>query len=165
MEDIHINWQGPYSLEKATQLTSDIDYGLYQYYGGHSVYGENTLLYLGSATKQTLGQRLLQHNWHLWSTTPVEIYAGRLCVENKIDLAEARNKLLFAEKILLFSHSPAFNTVNLNSINHNHNDVRIMNWGHRNKLLPEVSISRWEGGLTTGHSVPRKFLSVSFAYN
>lgn len=162
VEDIHIDWQGPFSLEQALQFQSEIDYGLYQYYGEHPIYGHNALLYLGSATEQSLGKRLSQNNWHLWSATPVEIYVGRLCTENPIDGNLAKKKLCLAEKILLFSHSPGFNTSNLNSIGHKGDDVRVLNWGKRKSLFPEVSISRWEGGLTVGHAVPKALRHVSY---
>lgn len=163
MEDIHIDWQGPFSLEQALQLQLNTDYGLYQYYGEHPIYGHDILLYLGSATKQPLGKRLSQHNWHLWSAAPVDIYVGRLCTESPIDIDVAQRKLCLAESILLFSHSPAFNTSNLNSIGYQgHDDVRVLNWGKRKSLLPEVSISRWESTLTVGHSVPRNLTYMSY---
>lgn len=162
MEDINIDWQGPFSLEQALQLQAETDYGLYQYYGEHPIYGQNTLLYLGSATKQSLGKRLSQHNWHLWSATPVEIYVGRLCTDKPIEITVARQKLCLAESILLFSHSPGFNTSNLNSIGHKGDDVRVLNWGKRKSLFPEVSISRWESGLTVGHTTPKTLTHVSY---
>lgn len=162
MQDIHIDWDGPFTLDQALQLQSDIDYGLYQYYGDHPVYGQNTLLYLGKAVDQPLGRRLSQHNWQLWTPSPVQIYVGRLCVNDSIDVAEARKLLSLAEVILLYSHSPGFNTSNLNSIGHKGEDVRIMNWGMRKSLFPEVSISRWEGGVAIGHSRPKKMSHLSY---
>ena len=162
MEDINIDWQGPLTLEQALQLNSDTDHGLYQYYGDHPLYGQNVLLYVGSAIKQSLGKRLAQHNWHHWSASEVQIYVGRLCAEEPIGLNTAQQKLALAEAILLFAHSPGFNTSNLNSIKHKGDDVRVMNWGKRKSLFPEVSISRWEGGQTVGHSVPKKMKQVSY---
>jgi hypothetical protein len=163
MENINIDWQGPFSREQALQFQANTDYGLYQYYGEHPIYGQNALLYIGSATKQTFGNRLSQHNWHLWSATSVEIYVGRLCAEKQIDPTIAQQKLLLAESILLFSHSPAFNTSNLNSIRpHGDDDVRVLNWGKRKSLFPEVSISRWESGLTVGHAAPKSLGHVHY---
>lgn len=162
MEDINIDWQGPLTLEQALQLHAETDHGLYQYYGDHPIYGQNVLLYIGSAIKQSIGKRLAQHNWHLWSATPVQIYVGRLHSEEKIDATAAHQKLALAESILLFAHSPGFNTSNLNSIGHKGEDVRVMNWGKRKSLFPEVSISRWKGGQTVGHSIPKKMMLVSY---
>ena len=163
MQDIHIDWQGPFTLEEALLLQGATDFGLYQYYGDHPIYGQNVLLYLGSAIKQPFGKRLSQHNWHLWAATPVQIYVGRLCAEDQIEIAAAQQQLALAEAILLFAHSPGFNTANLNSIGHKSDDVRVMNWGKRKSLFPEVSISRWEGGLTVGHSVPKSMSPVSYS--
>jgi hypothetical protein len=45
---IHIEWEGPYSLSQLDTL-NDLrkDYGLYQIYGHHPIYGSNVLLYIG----------------------------------------------------------------------------------------------------------------------
>ena len=50
---IHIEWEGPYSLNQLDTL-NDLrrDHGLYQIYGHHPVYGSNVLLYIG----QTYGR-------------------------------------------------------------------------------------------------------------
>ncbi|WP_156884570.1 hypothetical protein [Pandoraea thiooxydans] len=165
MKDINIDWQGPFTLEEALQLHTEVDYGLYQYYGDHPIYGQNVLLYLGSAIKQPFGKRLAQHNWHVWTSAPVQIYVGRLCSEEPIESTAARQQLALAEAILLFSHSPGFNTSNLNSIGHKGEDVRVMNWGKRKSLYPEASVSRWEGGQTVGHSAPKKLVTFAPATN
>ena len=39
--EIHIEWEGSFSIEEAKQLHSPEDYGLYQYHGEHPVYGLN----------------------------------------------------------------------------------------------------------------------------
>ena len=153
--DIHIDWAGPYSLAEARALHGPTDHGLYQYYGEHPVYGRDALLYLGKTEKQTFGRRLAQNNWEYWSPTPVTIYVGRLCLNISISEDEALAKISLAERILLFAHSPGFNTANLNNIRHTGEDVRVLNWGMRKSLFPEVSVSRWEGGLGVGHSRPR----------
>jgi hypothetical protein len=163
MQDINIDWQGPLSIDQALQLHADTDHGLYQYYGDHPIYGQSVLLYLGSAIRQSFGRRLSQHNWHDWTGSPVQIYVGRLHTEEKVEADTARQILALAEAILLFSHSPGFNTSNLNSIGYKGEDVRVMNWGKRKSLLPEVSISRWDGGQTVGHSVPKKMAIVSYS--
>ena len=153
--DIHIDWQGPFALSQAMELQSSEDYGLYQFYGDHPVYGSSVLLYIGEAAKQTFGRRLSQHNWPAWIPSNTEIYVGRICTEMPIDDNEWERVIKLAERILLFSHSPAFNTTNLNRIGYKGDDVRVVNWGKRKSLFPEVSVSRWEGGLTLGHNRPR----------
>ena len=153
MLDIHIQWDGPYTLPEARNLNGPTDYGLYQYYGDHMIYGPNTLLYLGEAARQTIGTRLRQHNWEKWTASTPEIYVGRVMSENILDINAWRGEILLAEKIILQSHTPTFNSSNLNKIGHSGDDVRVLNWGKRRLLLPEVSISRWEGRHAVGNSI------------
>lgn len=159
--DIHINWEGPYTPSQAVTLNSKSDFGLYQYYGDHPTYGANVLLYIGKAETQSLGQRLSQHNWPSWIPGNTEIYIGKICSDVCLDNKEWERRISLAEKILIFSHSPAFNTANLNRIGHAGEDVRVLNWGRRRSLFPEVSISRWEGGQTLGHELPKDLLPCS----
>jgi len=59
---IHINWDGPYTLEDLPDLRDEnIDYGVYQIYGGHPVYGSSVLLYIGKAESQTFGTRIAEY--------------------------------------------------------------------------------------------------------
>src|SRR5437773_399292 len=44
---IHIDWSGPHSLEEVAQFNGPSDWGIYQFYGGHPVYGSGVLLYIG----------------------------------------------------------------------------------------------------------------------
>lgn len=154
--DIHIEWEGPLNIEEARALQSQEDYGLYQYYGEHPAYGSNALLYIGKAEDQTLGSRLSQNDWHIWSASVAEIYVGRICCAAPMSDAQWKEFIDLSERILLFSHSPSFNTKNLNNINYQGTgDVRVLNWGKRKKLLPEVSISRWAGyKFSIGHCTP-----------
>ncbi|MFL9919187.1 hypothetical protein PQR75_28155 [Paraburkholderia fungorum] len=157
MIDINIQWEGPFSYQEALNLNSDSDYGLYQYYGDHSTYGASTLLYLGQASKQTFGRRIAQHNWHLWASSEIAIHIGKIWTSEPLDEAEWIRKIDLAERINLFSHSPSFNTSNLNNIGHNGEDTRVLNWGKRRLLLPEISISRWAGEFAVGHRLHDTF--------
>ncbi len=64
---IHIEWDGPYRfgehpshLEPVSGLKGPTDYGVYQIYGGHPVYGNSALLYIGMAAAQEFGKRIPQ---------------------------------------------------------------------------------------------------------
>ena len=58
-EIIHIDWDGPYRIEEINELNDEKkDYGIYQIYGTHPVYGSNVLLYIGKADQQTFGARI-----------------------------------------------------------------------------------------------------------
>ena len=46
---IHVNWKGPLALDEAVTARGPSDYGVYQFYGDHPVYGSRTLLYIGRA--------------------------------------------------------------------------------------------------------------------
>ena len=157
MQDIHVVWDGPYSLAQALELKSASDYGLYQYYGDHHVYGNRALLYIGKAQDQTFGKRVSQHNWELWASSSILIYVGRIYSVKPLELPDWNRQIDLAERILLLSHSPSFNSSNLNKIGHKGDDIRVLNWGARMKLLPEVSISRWEGRYAKGNKLNSTF--------
>src|ERR1035441_2585568 len=79
---IHIEWEGPHSLNQLDSL-KDVrkDRGLYQIYGHHPVYGSNVLLYIGQTVGRTFGERIEQHNFGRGSQEDrahIEIYVGRL---------------------------------------------------------------------------------------
>ena len=75
---IEILWEGPLKIEDAKKKTDkDTDYGLYQVYGTHNIYGANTLLYIGKASEQELGNRILQHDsWTSIEQSELTIYFG-----------------------------------------------------------------------------------------
>ena len=48
MRSVRIEWEGPFSIEEVLELNDgNKDYGLYQIYGHHIVYGKDSLLYIG----------------------------------------------------------------------------------------------------------------------
>ena len=161
MLDIHINWDGPYTHDEALNVHSETDYGLYQFYGDHLVYGSDVLLYLGKAEAQTFGRRISQHNWESWTSSQVEIYLGKIASLSVLKTEEWARQICLSERIILQSHTPAFNSSNLNSIGHKFEDVRVLNWGRRKDLLPEVSISRWEGSYAVGNKLHMSFIIQS----
>lgn len=139
--DIHIFWDGPHSYDGATKLTSGQDYGIYQIYGHHPLYGADVLLYLGMAQAQTFGKRISQEGWlDRTDGLNIEVYVGRLAGRNKI-AEEAWEELIdHAEKLLIYSHLPALNTQSTKSLpEENVMSHRIYNWGAHRDLFPEVS--------------------------
>jgi len=42
---IHLEWDGPHRFDCVGSLTGPTDFGIYQIYGGHPVYGNTALLY------------------------------------------------------------------------------------------------------------------------
>jgi hypothetical protein len=64
LNKIEILWDGPFTLEQIKGFNKSDDYGLYQIYGTHSIYGIDTLLYIGKAQEQKFCVRIPQHqNW------------------------------------------------------------------------------------------------------
>ena len=144
---IHIDWDGPYSFSKLDELKNDkIDYGIYQIYGGHPVYGSNKLLYIGKADTQTFGVRISQERWY-WNNDAesVQIYVGRLAGEKTPNLEIWSKQISLAEKLLIFAHAPAYNSQNINSIRNEKElyNLHILNWANHRDLMPEISGARW----------------------
>lgn len=65
-----IEWEGPFSAQTIINDFTDAgnhpyyegnDYGLYQIYGRHILYGSDALLYIGKATKRSFSVRFAEH--------------------------------------------------------------------------------------------------------
>ncbi len=143
---IHIEWRGPYSLKKLAKLTNERkDYGVYQIYGGHPVYGADVLLYIGKADKQTFGKRISQEGWD-WNrdAKEVKIYVGRLAGEHTPLPDDWSKEIDLAEKLLIYAHDPASNSKSIASIpDEALQDIHLLNWGNHRDLMTEVSGARW----------------------
>lgn len=144
--EIFIEWDGPYLIEAVKELTNDTDYGVYQVYGTHPVYGSHVLLYLGKAVVQTFGVRIAQEGWIYNSDDKnVQIYVGRLFNKKQPDDDEWNDLISKAEKLLIFSHWPAGNSSNINSLSRKKEEletlknIRIYNYDQHRDLMPEVS--------------------------
>ncbi|MGE3841072.1 MAG: hypothetical protein AB7I50_05740 [Vicinamibacterales bacterium] len=143
---IHLEWDGPVSLDGAKALHGPTDYGIYQIYGGHPVYGAATLLYIGIAAAQCFGVRIPQEVW--WADNRdagrLEIYIGRLAGEIVPDDNEWDRQLRLAERLLIHSHSPPVNSQkSLATLERELQNVHVFNWARHRDLMPEVSGGRW----------------------
>jgi hypothetical protein len=144
--EIFIEWDRPYSLEKLKDLNSKKDYGVYQIYGTHPVYGSHVLLYIGKAIDQTFSKRVNQEGWRLNSDKKqVQIYVGRLFDKEKFENKLWENYVSLAEQLLIFSHWPAGNSSNINSLSQKKEmleqfkNVRIYNYDDCRNIMPEIS--------------------------
>src|SRR6059036_2649018 len=101
---IYIKWEGPLDTEAALALTSEQrDYGLYQIYGAHPVYGPRVLLYIGKAREQTFGARFEQEFGDLFSDTEISfVYVGRMDGERTPHLDQWRKEIDQAEQLLIY---------------------------------------------------------------
>ena len=139
---ITIKWDGPFSLDQLAQFNRSQDYGLYQIYGTHNIFGPNSLLYLGKAEEQSFADRIPAHiEWIEWEPSSNEIYFGRLCSTEP--MTEARDTewctdIDVAERLLIYFSSPPYNSKNIHSYGDITN-VIVINYKKRNRLPIEVS--------------------------
>ena len=152
MHNIHIDWEGPHTYDEVKKMKGRVDFGIYQFYGCHSVYGADTLLYIGKAQEGTFGSRMTDFSDHnirfdKYSTSGrMDIYAGRLAGGETPGYAAWSKEIELAEKLLICAHSPAWNSQELNvRIVEGCElfDIHVFNWGKHERLLPEVSGRRY----------------------
>ncbi len=62
MRRVKVTWDKPTDVESVFSLNDEEDdFGIYQIYGNHVVFGAGSLLYIGMTTEQTFGDRFKQH--------------------------------------------------------------------------------------------------------
>jgi len=145
--DIHIDWDGPFSIDDLGGLKDEgVDYGVYQIYGGHPVYGSNVLLYIGKAVDQTFGKRISQEGWEdNRDSGNIEIYVGRLSGNKTPESGKWDLEISLAESLLIYSHKPAFNAQCIKSApTKGLENVHVFNWVAHRDLMAEVSGLRWK---------------------
>ncbi len=145
MQEIHINWYGPYSLLEVYELeNTQTDFGIYQIYGSHTIYGSNVLLYVGKAVLQTFGVRIRQESWEgNKDSGNIEVYVGRLGKSSQCSIEEWQSQITKAENLILYACAPARNSSNIVSLRQGHEHIHIFNWGQYRDLLPEISGKRY----------------------
>lgn len=140
MEDIkiiEINWEGPFTEEEIETKHNAGDYGLYQVYGNHEIYGKDVLLYIGKAASQTFGTRLPQHDdWYGWKEIEMKYYLGKFGGTENTTSNDWDDQINFAESGLIIYCQPSYNSSGLNSSNRfsKYNKVIIFNYGLRRSL-------------------------------
>jgi hypothetical protein len=109
---VHLQWAGPYTWEEKDKLSNSEDFGVYQIYGCHSIYGVDVLLYIGKASSQTFAGRLSQQ-WHwLGHQDPqrITVYVGRCSGWKGTPSNEKwEEEIDLAEKLLILATKPAHN--------------------------------------------------------
>jgi len=147
---IQIDWDGPYKISELHSIKNEeIDYGIYQIYGNHPVYGNDVLLYIGKAAYQTLGKRISQENWlDTNDSNNTKIYVGRFHGFRNPTEIEWELEIDLAERLLIYVHKPAYNARSISSLKDSEfQDIHILNWGNYRSLFPEVSGIRWTSKL------------------
>ncbi len=151
-EDIYeVYWEGPFDkkafLKQLKRKKAPNAWSLYAMYDDHPLYGADTLTYIGKAVKQTIADRLKQHNW--WAKF---LYVGTIRkfenwgesnenwnYKDAIKSNEGDDKIVSAlEELLIFGLQPAYNRQNKNTANNSY-PFRILNTGNLGSLPAEVS--------------------------
>lgn len=141
---IEIGWEGPIGMSDTYKLCNPEDYGIYQIYDTHNIFGSESLLYIGKANQQTFATRLSQHEcWTKNEISETKIYYGRLGGITNIETKEWERLINVAEKLLIFYCSPPYNTQNINWYGDLEVHTIVLNLGKKNKLPNEVS-TFWE---------------------
>lgn len=115
---IEIMWEGPYTDEQVLTLKGNTDWGVYQVYGNHRVYGRGVLLYIGKAVEdaQKFGVRIPQHNdWFGWKGAELSYYVGRFGAEAQADYQGWIDEINYSEAMLIDYCQPAWNSSGLNN--------------------------------------------------
>ena len=117
MRIVRIEWEGPYTFADVLSLNDEErDYGVYQVYGEHVVFGAGTFLYIGLARDQTFGRRLSQHDD--WIEEDDKIVVGRIAESDyKHDppnWSDWHKLLEDVESLEIYWHSPPYNSKNIN---------------------------------------------------
>jgi hypothetical protein len=143
---INVEWDGPFPFSDINKLNGPTDYGIYQIYGGHPVYGNSALLYVGLAAAQTFGKRVPQERHWLDNRDArrVEVYVGRLAGRETPDEDMWGRRIRLAERLLIYAHMPPMNVQkSLGNLACDLRYIHVLNWGYHRDLLPEVSGLRW----------------------
>lgn len=143
---VHIRWEGPLTQDVALQRRNDkSDYGIYQIYGPHPVYGPNVMLYIGKAREQTFGDRLKQHLDELFCDSEIcSLYLGCIAGEKTPALDTWRAEIDKAERLLIYSHIPAYNSQSIADLDYESlKGIRVINLGNRGSLSGDVTGYRW----------------------
>ena len=138
MCSVRIEWEGPFSLVEVLELDNrNKDYGLYQIYGTHIVFGPESgtdnLLNIGmTGPDSTFSDRFKEKStswirYNLDRGGEISIYIARLpsMLEEDIKRFEA---------LEIYWHSPPYNGMNINSYPE-HPKLHIVNTGKPHKLL------------------------------
>jgi len=133
--DIIIKWEGPFTANEIRQKTGGEDFGIYQVYGNHRIYGQNVLLYIGKAVEQTFGVRMPQHDdWFDWEENQQTYFLGRFCGLEQILIKDWDAQIDLAEKYLIYHCQSAWNSSGLNININNYEKAKIYNFGNKGSL-------------------------------
>lgn len=144
MRNVGVEWEGPFSIDKVLELTDENkDFGIYQIYGRHIIFGTGSLLYIGE-TNTTFGQRFkTEHKVWLDEEEGVFIHVGRIMSED-YDAYGRKQVIEDTEALTIYWHSPPYNSCHVQR--YKRQPLKVVNLGKRGSLDKEYSSSnrkRW----------------------
>jgi hypothetical protein len=119
IEIVHLEWKEfPFNDDIYNNFNGKSDYGIYQIYGDHPVYGENILLYIGKAQDQTYSQRLNGHNDFNETHIPKfrRIHLSYFYKTDDVNYKNWGESIDIVERLLINSHFPAYNSQDVKGI-------------------------------------------------
>jgi hypothetical protein len=143
---ITIEWEGPFTICAVKEMD---DYGLYQIYGEHIIFGKNSLLYIGATnlkkTGRTFSDRFKEHlrNWIDYDREngkDVSIYIARV---SRKDVQPGI--LADIEAVQIYWHSPPYNAQYIESVGDERKKrfdsypLEILNEGKHHRLVKRLS--------------------------
>jgi hypothetical protein len=146
----HLFWK-KYSWNEAflrnfNDFDTERDFGIYQIYGNHPVYGDDTLLYIGKAAEQTFTRRMKGH--YDFDASQVvgqltRIHLGYFCEIDDMNPQIWEDAISDVEPILIKAHIPALNGQGVKGfLESPGQNILVYNWGDKGRLFPEVSSLR-----------------------
>ncbi|MGI9256747.1 MAG: hypothetical protein ACR2PY_07415 [Salinispira sp.] len=147
-ERVPIDFSNEDWLEKCSmELDQGYDYGIYQMYGDHPVYGDDVLLYIGKARDQQFKNRLKQHRQDSNNITRyTRIHVGRLAEVDAGTYEAWGDAIDDIEGLLIESHRPALNKQNTSppqAPDNPEEHFTVLNWDEYGSLSAEVSTLRF----------------------
>jgi len=139
INQITIKWEGPFTAKEIRKKNDDTDFGIYQVYGNHRIYGQNVLLYVGKSVKQTFGVRIPQHtDWFDWEENQQTYFIGKLYGLSQISIEKWDSQIDLAETYLIDYCQPAWNSQSLNIYISDYEKAQIYNYGSKCSLPPFI---------------------------
>ncbi len=142
---IEIAWDGPFLVDDViTNKRGGSDYGIYQIYGTHNIFGPNSLLYIGMSQWRRFGARFREHrdSWTAWEPSEVKVYLGRLGSTREATKTRARvwqADIAHAEALLIYFCAPPYNGALLKELSREIPPTVVLNHRRRHRLPFEVS--------------------------
>lgn len=152
IHEIKIEWKGPCDPEEVVEKMNDEgvdpeygdDYGLYQIYGRHLLYGYDALLYIGQNIDQTFSARIKQEqdDW-IKDEKDIKIFLGRVYDPrqhtSKDNWESWELDIDMAESILIYKYCPNYNSKKISNKPslEPHEKITLIHYGNRYRIEKE----------------------------